>query len=300
VTAAVNLVKTNPLGFWPKWLSPQVVWGFVVVCIVGTVLLKLLLRRPPKVRALDSAGRVIGIVGRMGSGKSYLAVRTAYAQLKAGAHVASNFTMRPESLGKGGTWRRFNGWADLAELHGDFIELRAGKWVAVDPWEPEVGRRRLVRRMVVIVDEAQLLASSIDQTKMPMVAQKTLGNLRKLGIDLYWLSQHESRVAKRLRDSTNEMYVCRASRRKGSITFYASVWEPEHVRKPDKMLYRMKYKFDPKIARLYDTLEVVGPDERGPGGGDGGSPVWLTPVPRDGGGGRPGGALPPADVSRWG
>ena len=48
--------------------------------------------------ATGGTGKVVGIVGRMGSGKSYFAVRMAYKRMMAGANVRTNFTMKLDPL----------------------------------------------------------------------------------------------------------------------------------------------------------------------------------------------------------
>jgi hypothetical protein len=178
------------------------------------------------------AGRVIGIVGRMGSGKSYMAVRMAYDRLCAGANVCTNFTMDLQGDAKvKGTWTQFHGWEQFAELE----------------------------ECIVIVDEAQLLAPSNKALSFPMIARWKLAQARKFKLDVYWISQHENRVNSILRDLTHIIYVCQSWG--GGKMFTAHGYEPEKMRKHGEHIDRQMYRFDLKVANLYDTLQILDADE---------------------------------------
>src|SRR4051812_41838090 len=163
------------------------------------------------------AGRVVGVVGRMGSGKSYFAVRMAYKRLMAGCNVSSNFTMRglPEGAG---TWQHFKGWDDFAELEGEYVESK--------------GRMVLRKPMVVFIDEAHLYAPSSQSLVFPQVARFKLSQARKFGLDVFWITQHEDRVNRTLKDLTNMIYVCNAWF--DHLAFSAKGYEPERLRRKDQ------------------------------------------------------------------
>lgn len=203
---------------------------------------------------MSGKGRCIGVVGRMGSGKSYMAVRMAYKRLRAGDDVWSNFSMHlahsdacarddrgelvcrkpvPKVAGK---VHRFTGWDEFAEIDN----------------------------AVVIVDEAHLLAPSSQHLHFPNVARWKLSQSRKFGLDVYWVSQHEDRVNRTLRDLTNLIYVCHSYF--DGLWFTARGYEPENLRKKDRKGKNLHidwqfYSFRRKIAQLYDTLEVLDADE---------------------------------------
>ena len=211
------------------------VWKAVVVVIVvvgglATVLGVVGARREHKLAVRGGSGKVVGIVGRMGSGKSYMAVRMAYQRLMAGANVCTNFSMKlPPELQE--RWREFGGWDDFAVLEN----------------------------AVVIIDEAQLYAPSNKTLVFPTVARWKLAQARKFGLDVYWISQHEARVNSILRDLTHMIYVC--SSWAGGRYFVAYGYEPEEMRKKGKHIDRKSYKFDLAIGELYDTLQILDADD---------------------------------------
>lgn len=208
------------------------------------------------------SGRVVGIVGRMGSGKSYMAVRMAIRRLKRGANVVTNFTMnldgadrvnelhkagaKPKAIaaelsmpvervkvltGITGTWRMFRGWEQFAELED----------------------------AVVIIDEAHLYAPSNKSLVFPDVARFKMSQARKFGLDVYWVTQHENRVNSILKDLTNMMFVCRSWM--SGTGFTVKGYEPEHMRKKGKHLERQMYRLNVEMAGLYNTLEILAADD---------------------------------------
>lgn len=211
------------------------VWRVVVVVIVVVGGLAVLLgvlgaRRERRVAATGGSGKVVGIVGRMGSGKSYMAVRMAYRRLQAGANVCTNFSMRlPDELAA--RWTQFRGWEDFAVLED----------------------------AVVIIDEAQLYAPSNKTLVFPNVARWKLAQARKFGLDVYWISQHEARVNTIIRDLTHMVYVCRAYA--GGKFFVAYGYEPEDLRKEGKHIDRQSYRFDLAVGQMYDTLQILDADD---------------------------------------
>lgn len=191
-------------------------------------------------------GSVVGIVGRMGSGKSYFAVRMAYNLLKTGgADVASNFTMRLDQAGVKGEHTLLCGedvWDQIATLQGKLNED---------------GRTR--RPLVVIIDEAHNVAPASQSFKFPVAARWKLSMGRKFGIAVVWISQHEDRVNKTIRDLTNAIYVCNAWF--DHLAFSAKGYEPEKMRRKDQHIDRKFYFFKSRIAAMYDTLEVLEIDD---------------------------------------
>jgi hypothetical protein len=241
------------------WMEPKYLLVLVPVVVLLLATNRRLKHQTPKT---GGDGKVIGIVGRMGSGKSYFAIRMALARLRRGANVVTNFSMNLEDapavnelraakvrkrraakqlgmpLGKvkvlwgvTGSWRKFRGWEQFAELED----------------------------AVVIIDEAHLYAPGNKSLTFPDVARFKMSQARKFRLDVIWLSQHENRVNSVLKDLTNMMYVCRA--------WFAGMWfsvtgyEPEKMRRKNQHLERLGHRFNIHVARLYNTLEILDADE---------------------------------------
>jgi hypothetical protein len=91
------------------------------------------------------------------------------------------------------------------------------------------------------------------------VARFKLSMARKFLLDVYWISQHENRVNSVLKDLTGYIYLCQSWMSGGFFT--AKGHEPEKMRKKNQHLERVGYRFNLHVAELYDTLEVLSPDE---------------------------------------
>ena len=78
--------------------------------------------------------------------------------------------------------------------------------------------------------------------------------LRKLGVNMTWVSQHEDRTAKTLRDLTNEVVVHNVFYF-GACWFVGKHYEPEDVRKKNKHTWKTYRRFKMSVAATYDTLE---------------------------------------------
>jgi hypothetical protein len=192
--------------------------------------------------ASTGGGRVVGIVGRMGSGKSYFGVRMAWKRIRAGANVVTNFTMKFDKPHEGRCPKKCT------------CKYRA-KWSYFQGWE----QFAYLEDAVVIIDECHLWAPSNRPWDFPTVAKWKLSMARKFKLDLYWISQHEDRVSRIIRDLTNMLYLCAAWA--NGAAFTAKGYEPEYFRRKNKQLDRKFYLFNAKIANLYDTLEVLETDE---------------------------------------
>jgi hypothetical protein len=251
------LVASEALPWLPWWAEGRVVWKAFLGVVILTLLGRVLLRRPTKVRATDESGRVVGYIGRMGSGKTYAAVRSAHAHLLAGCDVYTNFSMHlrhdelcPEDcelpvIEGAGKWRLIRTMDQVAGLRGEFEVVR--------------GRRRCTRRFVIILDEVQDLLSS-DHGKLSDTARYTIKNLRKFGGDLLWTSQSEGGVHARLKALTNQYGVCSSEKARGGRKFKVTYYDPETLRKPGKALFATTYRMEGEIGDLYDTSEIVVPE----------------------------------------
>lgn len=214
----------------PSWLmlgTRYAAFGVIGLLLLGGVAMSIFTTGAKA----KTTGKVVGIVGPMGSGKSYAAVRMALDRLQRGVNVYSNFHLDVDGLDCKGTWHPFLGWEQLADI----------------------------RDAVVIVDEAHLYAPSHQHVNFPMLARWALAHGRKHGLDLYWISQHEDRVNKTLRALTNYVGVCESyfSGRFFLVTYYA----PEDLRKAKKHMFRRFYRMDTKIADRYDTTATIEVDD---------------------------------------
>lgn len=218
------------IEFRPFGLSPLVCMAGCFVLLVVVLVMRGVLVRASEKKSPVTAGLVIGVVGRPGSGKTYFAARTAYERLEAGARVVTNFSMTlpPEWEGR---WQQWSGWDDVGRLQD----------------------------CVVVLDEAHLIAPSTQGFALPDVARWWLSQVRRFGCEMIWISQNEMRVSKTLRDLTNYIWVANSYRHGKS--FKLRLYEPEKLGKPDQHLELRRYRFDPKIGRIFDSWEILGGTE---------------------------------------
>lgn len=217
-------------GALPSWIGSTFMYAaFGLLAVV--LLFGFLYTLATKNTGLKTSGKVVGLVGRPGAGKTYAAIKMALERLQGGVDVVSNFHIDTTGLKITGKWSGFQGWEQIAEL----------------------------RDCVVIIDEAHLYASSHAHINFPMIARWAMSQCRHNGLDVYWISQHEDRVNKTLRAITGLIGVC--ENWFGGRYFRVTYYEPENLRKPKKHLYKATYKFDINIAKRYDTRATVVVDE---------------------------------------
>lgn len=226
---------------WPM-LAGAAVAILVAIALIAAAAVMWITRRPEhenKEGALNP-GRVTGIVGVMGSGKSYYAAREVERLLKAGRNVAGNFDFDDSDLP--GTYHKINNWYEFA-------------WV---------------QNCTVFIDEAHTWASSNTHSSFPMEVRTFFATQRHFGKETYWISQHQNRVNKTLLELT-EVVVSVRSYQDARI-FKASVWDIDELGKKQvvdtstgqlrktKAREKKWYFFRYPTASRYDTHEIMGAD----------------------------------------
>lgn len=216
--------------------------------IVGLVLMVMLFK---KLGGDSCRGRVVGIIGKMGSGKSYFAVRMAYRRMVKGAAIYSNFSMHLDPLHP-------EPCPEKCETKGRCKCVRhcpcqmAKRWTKFTDWEQFLG----ISHAVVIIDEADLLAPAHDNKCISDAVRWKLKMCRKHKIDLYWIAQDHSQVSRLLRSVlTNEIRVCESWF--GGYYFSAKTYPPKLVGRKGKHTSRSGFALNKRIAGLYDTLETI-------------------------------------------
>lgn len=266
-TTTVAKHKPGMFGSGGSPLIKYVVLLSLFILIVGVIVSM----RPTDKVSGRIGGKVTGISGRMGSGKTYMAVMIAWKHLLAGHDVRTNFTMRlpkkfyePRLSTTGVATSLGRSEVQLAEKEG-----RSPSGVAwfhciarcSVPWEYFTGWEQFATldNCVVVIDECQLYAPSYKPLAFPLIARWKLAMARKFKLDVYWISQHEDRVNSTLKHLTNMIYVCNAWL--DGAWFSAKGYEPEYVRRKGKHIARRSYRFHLENAQRYDTLEIITPDE---------------------------------------
>lgn len=162
---------------------------------------------------------VIGFVGWLGSGKSLSMVSAA-----------------------------------VEDLRRDFRPIYTNMRHAIFPgsvYIPSFAALEDVYDGIVLIDEAGLWMPSRDWQKLPREMLYKFTQMRKCGIDVYWTAPHEARVDAVLREITQVIVRCR--RLPAGMTF-------QLYSDPDAKitLKRRLLPFNPNIANLYDTMEIIG------------------------------------------
>lgn len=118
-------------------------------------------------------------------------------------------------------------------------------------------------KKLIGIDEAHLMFDARMWKNIPAAMLKQLSQTRKSLFDMLWSSQDEGNVDKRLRVVTNWMWHCKAYFRSWNpcgdfpLYFSAACYEPRNFRKPKKHAVRYWFPFSKKVARAYDTLQVL-------------------------------------------
>jgi hypothetical protein len=200
------------------------------------------------------AGTLRAYVGRLGMGKSYNGVVDITKALARGQRVFSSFTVAYgsdtpkrviEAVGPG-TWDNH-----VNERTGELANrFRPARLHTFDGWEQLME----LEDCHVVLDEAHLYAPSWDPKALPAEVRWFLSHLRKYGVDMTYITQHEDRVAKTLRDLANEVVVWQ-SFYLGAQWFIGKVYEPEKVKRKGEHTARLVRRKKLWLARSYDTLE---------------------------------------------
>jgi len=169
-----------------------------------------------------------GYVGLMGSGKTYAATRRAGQALREGRLVLANYQI------EGALY-----WADWGEMF-DF---------SLDIWTKR-------EKGLIIVDEANIMLPSRVWQKMDPRLLMFWAQSRKIGVDVIWTAQHESRVDTSVREITYQIWRCR----KYGKLFQTTAYLPEALRKEKGRPIKRSFFFRREwVCTLYDTYQIISP-----------------------------------------
>lgn len=213
-----------------------------------------------------ASGRVQGVIGLMGSGKSLYIVQRV---ILPAAHEMS----KKRGLTCSHTWRPVkriitNFEMDLPYDGVDLVTLDGSRiWdhlveLAVEFGEP--GSPRL--DAIVVIDEAHLFIPSA-KMKVAQKAAWVCSMARKLNCEVWWITQNQMKVHKRLRDDTQIIWrVGRSSSIWTLITgpskwFTAKGYEPEMLgRVNSQPTDRRHYRLSKRAIAAYNSFELIVPD----------------------------------------
>lgn len=176
-----------------------------------------------------------GIVGLPGHGKTLEAVRRAVVEHGDGdTHVYANIPLNLEH--------------SSVVMPVELASVRAG------------GCECGCSRVFVLLDEVHLWLPSRRSLQLPTSWLALFSQTRKLGWELWWTAQHETRVDRMLRDVTSFMYLANAW--VWPIEFYIyEMWSAESFRNPRKRMRKDVRRRSRSASEAYNTLgSVVGAD----------------------------------------
>lgn len=247
-------------------------------------------------------GLVSGVVGRMGSGKSLFIVsrvllpfcralsRKGYLMSSTErpvVRVVANFRFDPgmpnvevRTVMPSETEGVFTALRRLAEQIGD-VEgpwrdaegvLHNGRNARGIRELPEGCKREPILNALVVLDEMHLFAGS-SKLALSDDTSYVISMARKYNCELWWASQHEMKVHKRLRDESSVLWL--AGKVSGFLGFF--VGERRHVARcfvsaaqvekaragtpnPPRSIERRFYRYTPKVGRFFNSFELLVPD----------------------------------------
>lgn len=195
-----------------------------------------------------SQGSLEGFVGRFGAGKTLLMTHKGWRAHKEYDEVWTNYGLNEDQFDR--PICRIGSGAAFFDMLRDALDVQDGR--------PE-GTKRLV-----MLDEIHSLFDARGWANVPLEALTPLSQLRKAGVTIFFTSQHESQIEKRLRNYCNFLWLCRCwgsafnFRRDAPLVFWAKCYDAHDFRKPGaEDLGTHFFRLSKKKTRLYDTFEVI-------------------------------------------
>lgn len=178
---------------------------------------------------------VEGVVGLMGSGKTLLATRVALDAVKNGVGVVANY--RIEGCQYAQSWDEV-----MAAVYG-FTSQR--------------GDQR--ERLLVVIDELNLWAASRNWQKLDPRLLSMWAQGRKLGFDMVWTSQHESRVDTVVREITSHVWKARRyGPERYPLLFQYAAYLPADLRLTKRRCLKRRWVLPRKgLLNAFNTWEII-------------------------------------------
>lgn len=272
-----------------------VISGVLLICVFGG--LNAIVNR----KYVFEDGMVHGVVGRMGSGKSLFVVQRVLLPFcrrlsKRGVvysvnterpvrRVITNFKFDPRMpnvevlhVSPTATTNIFEELILLSEQIGE----REGPWLDADGVlqdgrkEPPAGvRREPILNALVILDEMHFFMES-SKIAMDKAAGYAISMARKWNCEMWWVSQHEMKVHKRLRDESSMLWLCGKVTAPASWVLgerwhlsrqYSSAALVEKARQAGsggkdapRSTERRFYRYTKTVGRVYNSFELLVPN----------------------------------------
>lgn len=228
------------------WIVTLVIGG---LCLVLAGFMRLASKGPRTLRE----GKVTGVIGRKGHGKSMFMVHEALRTLgqkqpcqkcsdeqgRKVMHprrVAANFDLRAPNARHQQYVHRIRSFDDLYDL-------------------PHM--------TLAFIDEIGIwFPAANGAPPLPESVRHMLGQCRKYVLEIVWCTQREDRVTLGVRAQTDEIGICRKGMfRQMAVRFF----EPEDVsqgrpKNGIKPLWTYRYRVNRKLARAYNTYEFIALD----------------------------------------
>lgn len=219
------------------------------------------------------AGRVNGVVGGLGEGKSAFAVGRVL--IPAGKAIRSRRGLVDSSLGLPVTRviTNFDFWPHECGLDGLEVVKLVPDPDGLNFWQQllrqcyvdDTGHLRL--DAVVVIDEISFYAQS-DERSMDPVGHLFMKYARKFNCEVWWLAQDHMQVHKRVRVLTQRIWMMRESEGLLPVVtwsrwFAGSAYRARDVESnvlPARPLDRRLCRLSRKVGRSYDTREAIASD----------------------------------------
>jgi ABC-type uncharacterized transport system ATPase subunit len=176
---------------------------------------------------------IVGIIGKMGSGKTLTMTLLAYIMQQSGKNIRTNFNINfPHQIMTK---------ADITNY---------GK-----------GQGQEIQNTVLCLDEVQTILDCRTSNKNRVMTYFIL-QTRKRGVDILYTSQQFFNVEKRLRENTNILLECTPVKKEGTKTLeYIHIDVIEyHGREIFSPIKTINLKVSDKIYKLYDTYQIINYD----------------------------------------
>jgi Zonular occludens toxin (Zot) len=214
-------------------------------------------------------GMVLGVVGKMGYGKtSFIVSNYAIPALRAGRTVVANFTIRADDLpGQCVRLEAHQFGADLLGI-GSSLNTDPTTGEPVTGWFYDTactcgkdGNDRVqcgCNAAVVVLDEAHLFVPASNSRPLPVELMQWFTMARKNHVQVIWATQYWKWVHSAARRLSSQIWVCEPGKMRGNHV--ANCHEPFALEQRESVpLASIKYQITESLVSRYDSWEVVVP-----------------------------------------